>query len=131
MTGCDITESDYSDLFDLESEQVVVGKHRFTVSPLTAADVKRTRLAVSRKNIEEDDSLEFMTFLSLKKAHPDITWKEFSSKWLPAYKARLTAVMIRLNGFLDTAGTIDGANGNAARGTGEPPGNGPDDVDFS
>lgn len=99
---------DYSDLFDIESRVVKIGKHEIKVSALSTADVKAAQKAVELKQIVDSDAELYLTWLSIKRNHPEITWKSFSTEWAVKYTTLLMAEVIDLNGFREIQSKLIG-----------------------
>lgn len=72
---------------------------------LVPADVEKCRKLVMSGKLDEGYVMEYMTFLSMKKAHPEVTWFKFQQLNFRVVN-KLMAVMAVMNGFNETFQTF-------------------------
>lgn len=101
---------DLDALSTIETEKVVFGDQTITVTMLVPADIEKCRKLVRKGLLNEDVVMEYMTFQSIQKAHPEITWHRFQKLNFRVVN-KLMAVMAILNGFDETF-QIFGRTGN-------------------
>lgn len=95
------------------------------MTALVPSDVEKCRKLVMSKKLDEGLAMEYMTFLSMRKAHPEVSWLKFQRL---NYKTvnKLMAVMAIQNGLNETFQAFGGYDrGSSGSEIGDP-----DELDF-
>jgi CRISPR/Cas system Type II protein with McrA/HNH and RuvC-like nuclease domain len=92
---------DFEALSKIETETVTIGGQEITMTMLVPADIEKCRKLVRTKKLDSEMAMEYMTFLALKKAHPEVNWYKFKDLNFKTIN-KLMAVMAVQNGFDET-----------------------------
>lgn len=83
-------------------EQIVdVSGQTVTMTSLVPADIEKARKLVLSKQLSEEMVMEYLTFLSMRKKHPEVSWYKFMQLNFKTIN-KLMAVMAVQNGFDET-----------------------------
>lgn len=100
LTTDNISSLDLEALSTIDEEVVEVGGQLVTLTALVPADVEKARKLVLSKKLDEELVMEYMTFLAMKKAHPEVTWYKFQKMNFKTVN-KLMATMAVMNGFTE------------------------------
>lgn len=89
------------ELSEIESEPIEVGGQTVTMTMLVPADIEKCRKLVRTKKLNQELAMEYLTFLSMKKAHPEVTWLKFMGLNFKTIN-KLMATMAVMNGLDET-----------------------------
>lgn len=119
------TGLDLEALSQIDEQVVEICGQCVTMTSLVPADVEKCRRLVMTKKLSEELVMEYMTFLAMKKKHPEITWYRFQQLNFKTINT-LMAVMATQNGFDETFRVFresDGGSNGSASGD-------PEEMDF-
>lgn len=94
---------------ELETETFEYGDMVITMTALVTADIEEARRMVKRGKISKDAVQDYLTFLSMNKAHPDVTWEEYTSPQMPTkFTTLASTVMAHVNGYDESFRILQG-----------------------